>query len=74
MNKGKKAGSDPTYQNLVTTPLDRAHNEDIMGLQDKDGDDEDNVPIDPSNSAELLQEVLTAVEKVNPLWFVQKYD
>jgi hypothetical protein len=30
--------------------------------------------IDPSTSAELLQEVLTAVETVNPLLSVQKYD
>lgn len=75
MHKGKKAGSDdPAYQDSVTAPLDRAHDEDITGSHDKDEDDEDDVPIDPSTSAELLQEVLTAVEKVNPLRSVQKYD
>jgi hypothetical protein len=70
VHKGKKAGSNPAYQDLVTAPLDRAHDEDIMGLHDEDENDEDDVPIDPSTSAELLQEVLTAVEKVNPLWSV----
>jgi len=74
VHKGKKTGSDPAYQDLVTAPLDRAHDEDIMGLQDKDEDDEDDVPTDPSTSAELLQEVLTAVENVNPLRSIQKYD
>jgi hypothetical protein len=74
VHKGKKTGSDPAYQDSVTAPLDRAHDEDIMGLQDKDEDDEDDVPTDPSTSTELLQEVLTAVEKVNPLRSIQKYD
>jgi len=74
VHKDKKAGSDPAYQDSVTAPLDRAHDEDIMGLQDKDDDDEDDVPIGPSTSAELLQEVLTAVKKVNPLQSVQEYD
>ena len=69
-DKGKKAGPNAAYQDLVTAPLDQAHNEDIMGLQDED-EEEDNIPIDPSTSAEQLKEVLTTVEKVNPLWSVQ---
>ena len=69
-DKGKKAGPNAAYQDSVTAPLDQAHNEDIMGLQDED-EEEDNIPIDPSTSAEQLKEVLTTVEKVNPLWSVQ---
>ena len=53
-DNGKKAGSDAAYQDSVTAPLDRAHDKDIMGLQDKDEDEEDNAPVDPSISAELL--------------------
>jgi hypothetical protein len=67
-DKGKKATSDAAYQDSVTAPLGRAHDEDITGLQDEDDeDDEDDVPIDSSTSGEPLREVLTAVEKVNPL-------
>ena len=55
-DKGKKASSDAAYQDSVTAPLGQAHDEDIMGLQDEDNEDE-----------EPLREVLTAVEKVNPL-------
>jgi hypothetical protein len=63
-DKGKKAGPDAAYQDSVTAPLDRAHDEDITGLQDKD-EEEVNIPVDPSTSAEQLKEVLAAVEKVN---------
>ena len=42
------------------------HNEDVTGLQD-----EDNVPVDQSTSAEQLKEVPTAMEKVNPPLSVQ---
>ena len=73
-DKGKKAGSDAAYQDSVTAPLGRAHDEDITGLQDNDEDDKDDAPIDLSTSAELLKEALTAIEKVNSLWSVQKYD
>ena len=66
-DKGKKASSDTAYQDSVTAPLGQAHDEDITGLQDEDDEDEDNVPIDSSTSGEPLREVLTAVEKVNPL-------
>jgi hypothetical protein len=66
-DKGKKASSDAAYQDSVTAPLGRAHDEDITGLQDEDDEDEDDVPIDSSPSGEQLREVLTAVEKVNPL-------
>ena len=66
-DKGKKASSDAAYQDSVTAPLSQAHDEDIMGLQDEDDEDEDDVPIDSSTSGEPLREVLTAVEKVNPL-------
>ena len=69
-DKGKKAGPDVAYQDLVTAPLDRAHDEDITGFQDKD-EEEDNIPIDPSSSAEQLKQVLATVEKVNPIWSVQ---
>jgi hypothetical protein len=71
-DKGKKAGSDAAYQDSVTAPLDWAHDEDTTGLQDKD-EEEDDVPVDPSTSAEQLKEVLTAVKKVNPLLSVQNY-
>jgi hypothetical protein len=63
-DKGKKAGPNAAYQDPVTAPLDRAHDEDITGLQDKD-EEEDNIPVDPSTSAKQLKEVLAAVEKVN---------
>ena len=66
-DKGKKASSVAAYQDSVTAPLGRAHDEDITGLQDEDDADEDDVPIDSSTSGEPLREVLTAVEKVNPL-------
>jgi hypothetical protein len=66
-DKGKKASSDAAYQDSVTAPLGQAHDEDIMGLQDEDNEDEDDVPIDLSTSGEPLTEVLTAVEKVNSL-------
>ena len=71
-DKGKKAGSDTAYQDLVTAPLDRAHDEDITGLQDEG--DEDDAPVNPSTSAELLREALTAIQKVNYLQSVQKYN
>ena len=70
-DKGKKASSDPAYQDLVTAPLGRAHDEDVTGLQDEDENDKDNVPIDQLTSAEQLKEVLTAMEKVNPPLSVQ---
>ena len=66
-DKGKKASSDAAYQDSVTAPLGRAHDEDITGLQDEDDEDEDDILIDSSTSGEPLREVLTAVEKVNPL-------
>ena len=71
-DKGKKAGSDATYQDLVIAPLNQAHDEDIMGLQDEG--DEGDAPVDPSTSAELLREALTAIQKVNYLQSVQKYN
>ena len=71
-DKGKKAGSDAAYQDSVTAPLDRAHDEDITGLQDEG--DEDNAPVDPSISAELLGEALTAIQKVSYLQSVRKYN
>jgi hypothetical protein len=64
-DKGKKASSDTAYQDSVTVPLSRAHDEDIAALQDEDEDDEGDTPIHPSTSSEQLKEVLTAVEKVN---------
>ena len=66
-DKGKKASSDAAYQDSVTAPLGRAHDEDITGLQDEVDEDKDDVPIDSSTSGEPLREVLTAVEKVNSL-------
>jgi hypothetical protein len=69
-DKGKKAGPDAAYQDSVTAPLDQAHDEDITGLQDKD-EERDNIPVDPSTSAEQLKEVLATVEKVNSIWSVQ---
>ena len=66
-DKGKKASSDAAYQDSVTAPLGQAYDEDIMRLQDEDDEDKDNVPIDSSTSGEPLIEVLTAVERVNPL-------
>ena len=72
-DKGKKTGSDAAYQDSVTAPLDRAHDEDITGLQDKDEDDVDDAPVDLSTSAEILKEALTAIEKVNSLGSVRKY-
>jgi hypothetical protein len=73
-DKGKKASSDGAYQDSVTAPLSRDHDEDITGFQDEleDDDDEDEpddtgTPINPppTPSAGQLKEVLTAVEKVN---------
>ena len=71
-DKGKKTGSDAAYQDSVTALLDRAHDEDITGLQDEG--DEDDAPVDPSISAELLREALTAIQKVSYLQSVQKYN
>ena len=72
-DKSKKASSDAAYQDSVTMPLSRAHDEDITGLQDEDEDDEDedDTPIDPSMSSDQLKGMLTAVEKVNFLLSVR---
>jgi hypothetical protein len=64
-DKGKKVSSDTAYQDSVTVPLSRAHDEDIAALQEEDEDNEDDMPIHPSTSSDQLKEVLTAVEKVN---------
>ena len=63
-DKGQKANSDAAYQDSVTAPLSRAHDDDVTGLQDEDEGDEDDIPIHPSTSSDQLKEVLTAVEKV----------
>lgn len=63
-DKGKKASSEAAYQDSVTAPLSRSHDEDITGLQDEDEEDDDT--IHPLMSSGQLKEVLTAVEKVNP--------
>jgi len=66
-DKGKKATSNAAYQDSVTAPLSRAHDEDITGFQDEDNDEDepDDTPFNPSTSFGQLKEVLTAVEKVN---------
>jgi hypothetical protein len=59
VKKDKKGDSETAYQESVTAPLGREHDDDAVG-QDADDDKELDPPPD---SEEVLQEVLSAIEK-----------
>ena len=61
VKKYKKGDSEAAYQESVMAPLDREHDDDAVG-QDADDDGESDPPPD---SEEVLQEVLTAIEKAS---------
>ena len=71
MHKGpeaaKKASADAAYQDSVTAPLSRAHDEDVTGMQDEEDKTSAIHPWASESASGQLQEVLTAVEKVNPV-------
>jgi hypothetical protein len=55
----KKNSYEGAYQDSITAPLSRDYDDDAVGEDDKS--DEDNPPDDPEA---VLQEVMSAVEKV----------
>lgn len=57
----KKKHSNGAYQDSVTAPIGREHDDDAINRDDENDEDEDEDP-DPEV---MLREVLSAVEKVN---------